>query len=56
MNELVKQQKLFEKRLDEINDLKVAAKEVMLEDDKSSGEVKIGLNYIIKQFRNMIYM
>ena len=48
MNELVKLQKLFEKRLDEINDLKVAAKEVMLQDDKSSGEVKIGLNYITK--------
>ena len=35
MNELVKQQKVFEKRLDEINDLKVAGKEFMLEDDKS---------------------
>ena len=40
MNKLVKQQKLFEKSLDKINDLKVAAKEVMLENDKSSGEVK----------------
>ena len=46
-NELVKQQKVFEKRLDEIN-LKVAAEEFMLEeikrfmleDDKSLGEVE----------------
>ena len=38
MNELVvEQQKVFEKRLDEINDLKVAAEEFMLEDDKSLG-------------------
>ena len=35
MKELVKQQKAFEKRLNEINDLKVAAEEFMLEDDKS---------------------
>ena len=34
MNELVKQQKVFEKRSDEINDLKVAAGEFMSEDDK----------------------
>ena len=40
VNELVKQQKVFEKRLDEINDLKVAAEEFMLEDDKSLGEVE----------------
>ena len=32
MNELVKQQKVFEKCLEEINDLKVAAEEFMLED------------------------
>ena len=38
VNELVvEQQKVFEKRLDEINDLKVAAEEFMLEDDKSLG-------------------
>ena len=40
VNELVKQQKVFEKHLDEINDLKVAAEEFMLEDDKSFGEVE----------------
>ena len=40
VNELVKQQKVFEKRLDEINDLKVAPEELMLEDDKSLGEVE----------------
>ena len=48
MNELVKQQKVFEKRSDEINDLKVAAEEFMSEDDqrfmlevnKSLGEVE----------------
>ena len=40
VNELVKQQKAFEKCLDEINDPKVAAEEFMLEDDKSLGEVK----------------
>ena len=40
VNELVKQQKVFEKRLDEIYDLKVAAGEFMLEDDKSLGEVE----------------
>ena len=40
VNELVKQQKVFEKGLDEINDLKVAADEFLLEDDKSSGEVE----------------
>ena len=39
-NELVKQQKVFRKRLDEINNLKVAAEEFMLEDDKSLGEVE----------------
>ena len=33
VNELVKQQKAFEKRLDEINNLKVAAEEFMLKDD-----------------------
>ena len=38
VNELVvEQQKAFEKRLDEIDDLKVAAEEFMLEDDKSLG-------------------
>ena len=38
VNELVvEQQKVFEKRLDEIDDLKVAAEEFMLEDDKSLG-------------------
>ena len=41
VNELVKQQKAFEKRLDEINDLKVAAEEFMLEDDESLGKVKL---------------
>ena len=40
VNELVKQQKAFEKCLDEINGLKVAAEEFMLEDDKSLGEVE----------------
>ena len=40
VNGLVKQQKAFEKCLDEINDPKVAAEEFMLEDDKSLGEVK----------------
>ena len=39
VNELVKQQEAFKKCLDEINDLKVAAEEFMLEDDKSLGEV-----------------
>ena len=34
---VVEQQKVFEKRLDEIDDLKVAAEEFMLEDDKSLG-------------------
>ena len=38
VNELVvEQQKVFEKRLDEIDDLKVAAEEFVLEDDKSLG-------------------
>ena len=41
VNELVKQQKAFEKRLDEINDLKVAAEEFMLEEDESLGKVKL---------------
>ena len=41
VNELVRQQKAFEKRLDEINDLKVAAEEFMLEDDESLGKVKL---------------
>ena len=41
VNELVKQQKLFEKCSDEIKDLKVAAEEFMLEDDKSLREVHI---------------
>ena len=36
----------FEKRFDEINDLKVTAEFKM----------KIGLSYIMKQFRNMIYI
>ena len=40
VNKLVKQQKAFEKRLDEINDLKVASEEVMLEDCKSLGETE----------------
>ena len=40
MNELIKQQKVFEKLLDEINDLKVAAEEFMLVDDNSLGEVE----------------
>ena len=40
VNELVKQQKAFEKCLDEINGLKVAVEEFMLEDDKSLGEVE----------------
>ena len=40
MKELVKQQKVFEQRLDEINDLKVAAEEFMLEDDRSLGKVE----------------
>ena len=40
VNELVKQQKKFEKRLDEINDVKVAAEEFMLEDNNSLGEVE----------------
>ena len=40
MNELAKQQKVFDKRLDEINDMKAAAEEFMLEDDKSLGEVE----------------
>ena len=35
VNELILQQQAFEKRLDKINDLKVAAEEFMLEDDKS---------------------
>ena len=39
VNELVKQQKIFEKCLHEINNLKVAAEEFMLEDGKSLGEV-----------------
>ena len=56
VNELVKQQRIFEKRFDEINYLKVAAEEFMLEDDKSLVEVENWLNYITKQFRNMIYM
>ena len=40
VNDLVKQQKVFEKRLGKINDTKVAAEEFMLEDDKSLGEVE----------------
>ena len=40
VNELVKQQKKFEKRLDEINDVKVTAEEFMLEDNNSLGEVE----------------
>ena len=58
VNELVKQQKVFEKRLDEINDLKVAAEEFMLEDDKSLGEVEnwVKLQRVTKKFRNMIHM
>ena len=40
VNKLVKQQKAFEKRLDEINDLKVASEEFMLEDCKSLGETE----------------
>ena len=40
VNELVKQQKKFEKRLDEINDVKVAAEEFMLEDNNSLGVVE----------------
>ena len=40
VNELVNKQKVFENCLDEINDLKVAAEEFMLEDDKSLGEVE----------------
>ena len=40
VNELVKQQKVFEKRLYEINDLKVASEGFMLEDNKSLGEVE----------------
>ena len=50
MNELVKQQKVFQKRLDKINDLKVAAEEFMLEDDKVQEKQRIGLNYMTKQF------
>ena len=38
MNELVKQQKIFEKHLDEINILKVPAEEFMLEGGKSLEE------------------
>ena len=38
VNELVKQQKIFEKHLDEINILKVPAEEFMLEGDKSLEE------------------
>ena len=52
VKELVKKQKAFEKRLDEINDLKVAAEEFMLIRVKE--KLRIELNYIIKQFRNMI--
>ena len=52
VKELVKKQKAFEKRLDEINDLKVAAEEFML--IRVKGKLRIELNYIIKQFRNMI--
>ena len=40
VNELVKKQKVFKKRLDEINDLKVATEGFMLEDDKSLGELE----------------
>ena len=40
VNELVNKQKVFENCLDEINDLKVAAEEFMLEDDKSLGELE----------------
>ena len=40
VNELVKKQKVFKKRLDEINNLKVATEGFMLEDDKSLGEVE----------------
>ena len=40
VNKLVKQQKAFEKRLDEINDLKVASEEFMLEDCKGLGKTE----------------
>ena len=40
VNESVKQQKVFEKRLDDISDLKVAAEEFMLEDDEGIGDVE----------------
>ena len=40
VNELVKQQKVFEKRLDKINDLKVVAEEFMFKNDKSLGEAE----------------
>ena len=58
VNELVQQQKVFERRLDEINDLKVAAEEFMLEEDKSLGEVEnwVKLHRVTKKFRNMIYI
>ena len=39
VNELVNKQEVFEKCLDKINDLKVAAEEFML-DDKGLGEVE----------------
>ena len=40
VNELIKQKNLFEKRLDEINELKVAVEEIMLEAEKSLEEVE----------------
>ena len=48
VNELVEQQAAFEKRLDEINNLKVAAEEFMLKDDESLGEVENWVKYITK--------
>ena len=48
VNELVEQQTAFEKRLDEINNLKVAAEEFMLKDDESLGEVENWVKYITK--------
>ena len=55
-NELVEEQKAFEKCLDEINNLKVAAEEFMLKGDESLGEVENWVKYITKQFRNMIHL
>ena len=48
VNELVEQQTAFEKRLDEINNLKVAAEEFMLKDDESLGEVENWVKNITK--------